>query len=248
MFTTPHSPKNLIFIELWKPTLKIYFYWSQKKEKLAVKPMICWAAQGWGEAYSPNGPLRPSVCVCVCVCKLGSHKASHHPIAPHGRQLITPTKHIHTLYPSCHSAYSLPPLLPHQPADSTRPHPPGHGSRAILGFANHKLEKNTFINVLFSFQVQQYAYWFSLFLRAAANTIFCPEMISNLHQINIASIIPSIILCVNNSTNSINIPPIMMSSLSMDSGVNPVNSSTGGRTKSWTNRKVKQNWICVANR
>lgn len=54
-----------------------------------------------------------SVCVrarvCVCVFKLRSHKASHQPCAPRGRQLITPTKHIHTLYPSCHSAYSLPP-------------------------------------------------------------------------------------------------------------------------------------------
>lgn len=189
--------------------------------------------------------VHPCVCVCASSAVIKPHITLLHPMV--GSWLLPPNTSIHFI-PAVTVHTHYPPLLPHQPADSTRPHPPGHGSRAILGFANHKLEKNTFINVLFSFQMQQYTYWFSLFLRAAANTIFCPEIISNLHQINIASIIPSIILCVNNSTNSINIPPIMMSSLSMDSGVNPVNSSTGGRTKSWTNRKVKQNWICVANR
>lgn len=90
---------------VWLKDKKNTFSLKAKKEKLAVKLSSVRVKRSMqSQRTSVAG-----VCVCVCAFTLCSHKASHHPLAPRGRQLITPTKHIHTLYPSCHSAYSLPP-------------------------------------------------------------------------------------------------------------------------------------------
>lgn len=78
-----------------------------------------------------------SVCMCVSSAVIKPHITLMHPVV--GSWLLPPNTSIHFIPAvTVHTHYPL-----HQPADSTRPHPPGHGFRARLGTArNHKLEKH----------------------------------------------------------------------------------------------------------
>lgn len=92
-------------------------------------------------------PVDLCVCVFVCVCAssvvIKPHITFLHPVV--GSWLLQPNTSIHFIPAvTVHTYYPL-----HQPADSTRPHPPGHGCRATAQtVGNHKPE-NTFLQIFF---------------------------------------------------------------------------------------------------